>query len=94
MAAEPTPMTQFSYTQYVHATQAYGAQASALQAGAVDPSLSSAYAALWLRPGAPKSVVKAAYRSLAAQLHPGAGGDDRAMRRINEAYQLLNNALD
>jgi curved DNA-binding protein CbpA len=39
-------------------------------------------------------VVKAAYRSLAAQLHPDAGGDDRAMRRINEAYQLLNNALD
>ena len=89
-------MTQFSYTQYVHATQAYGAQTAdaAIAAGAIDPSLARAYSILWLKPGAPKSVVKAAYRSLAAQLHPDAGGDDQAMRSLNEAYNLLTHTPD
>jgi hypothetical protein len=53
-----------------------------------DP-LADAYAALWLRPGAPTHVVKAAYRALAAVHHPDVGGDEAAMRRLNAAYAAL-----
>jgi DnaJ-class molecular chaperone len=90
-------MTQFPYSQYVQAAQAYGAGRSvstaAVQIGAADPTLVAAYAVLWLRPGAPLSVVKAAYRSLAAQYHPDAGGEPLAMRRLNEAYETISRTL-
>jgi DnaJ-class molecular chaperone len=90
-------MTQFSYSQYVQAAQAYGSQQGTdntpPQIGTTDPTLVAAYAVLWLRPGAPSGVVKAAYRSLAAQYHPDAGGDALAMRRLNEAYQTICTSL-
>ena len=86
-------MTPFPYSQYVQAAQAYGAATaggSPTSAALADPALAAAYAVLWLRPGAPMSVVKAAYRSLAAHYHPDAGGDARAMRRLNEAYHTIS----
>ena len=90
-------MTQFPHSQYVQAAQAYGAQHTAgsppLQLGAADPTLAAAYAVLWLRPGAPSSVVKAAYRTLAAQYHPDAGGDTLAMRRLIQAYETIIRSL-
>ena len=75
-------MTQYPYSQYVQAAQAYGLQGA-------NPEIANAYAVMWLRPGAPLSVVKAAYRALATLYHPDAGGDSLAMRRLNDAYQTL-----
>jgi hypothetical protein len=59
-----------------------------------DPSVARAYAALWLKPGAPLSVVRAAYRSLAAQTHPDIGGSPSAMRQLNTAYETLRRTLE
>ncbi len=53
----------------------------------VDP-----YTALWLLPGAPPEVIKAAYRALALMNHPDHGGDTAAMQRINAAFKLLATA--
>lgn len=54
----------------------------------VDPR-AEAYAVLWLRPGAPVEVVKAAYRVLSQRHHPDHGGDVRTMQAINRAYEVL-----
>ncbi len=82
-------MSQFYYSQYAHQ-----AHTTAPRFGfAANPELAAAYAVLWLRPGAPHSVAKAAYRALAAQYHPDAGGDARAMQRLNEAYETINRHL-
>ncbi len=54
------------------------------------PKTSDPYTALWLLPGAPPEVVKAAYKALATLHHPDKpGGDDERMRAINSAYQQL-----
>ena len=53
------------------------------------PKTSDPYTALWLLPGAPPEVVKAAYRALAVLNHPDHGGDTAAMQRINDAYRRL-----
>jgi hypothetical protein len=54
------------------------------------PRTSDPYTALWLLPGAPPEVVKAAYKALATLHHPDKpGGDDERMRAINSAYQQL-----
>jgi len=50
----------------------------------VDP-----YTALWLLPGAPPEVIKAAYRALALMNHPDRGGDTATMQTINDAYRRL-----
>jgi hypothetical protein len=50
----------------------------------VDP-----YVTLHLLPSAPPEVVKAAYRALAVLNHPDKGGDEEAMKRLNEAYGRL-----
>lgn len=87
-------MSQFPHTQYVQAAKAYGATPQfAPSAFAATPEMANAYAVLWLRPGAPLSVVQAAYRALASRYHPDAGGDTRAMRRLNEAYETLCSQL-
>jgi hypothetical protein len=50
----------------------------------------SAYAALGLRPGAPRSDVDEAYRRLIKRYHPDmTGGDPRRAAEINRAYTLL-----
>ncbi|HET6317736.1 MAG TPA: DnaJ domain-containing protein [Chloroflexota bacterium] len=83
-------MSQFPYSQYVQAAKAYGATAQfAPSTFAATPEVANAYAVLWLRPGAPLSVVQAAYRALASRYHPDAGGDALAMRRLNQAYETL-----
>jgi DnaJ-class molecular chaperone len=90
-------MAQFPYSQYVQAHQAYTGQIprfSPTLIAANSPELSRAYATLWLRPGAPLAVVKAAYRALAQQYHPDTGGDALAMRRLNEAYETLRRSLN
>jgi len=52
---------------------------------AVDP-----YTALWLLPGAPLEVIRAAYKALATLHHPDKpSGDDEKMKAINSAYQQL-----
>ena len=50
---------------------------------------SSPYDVLWLRPGAPPELVKAAYRALAQLHHPDRGGDHEAMVAINRAFDAL-----
>lgn len=81
-------MSQFYYSQYTQSSP--GATVSPFGA---NPELTRAYAQLWLRPGAPLPVVKAAYRALAAQYHPDAGGDTVAMTRLNDAYETLRRHL-
>lgn len=49
----------------------------------------SAWEILWLRPGAPFEVLRAAYRALAQLHHPDVGGDTRKMQKINSAYERL-----
>lgn len=74
----------------------YGAAAYAAAAGAATRTwsytLAQAYAALWLEPGAPEAVVKAAYRALAQTYHPDAGGSAEMMSRINAAYATIRAA--
>jgi hypothetical protein len=48
-----------------------------------------AWRALHLQPGAPESVIKAVYRTLAHTTHPDKGGDTEAMKRLNLAYERL-----
>jgi len=47
------------------------------------------FARLFLLPGAPQEVVKAAYRELAKIHHPDKGGDTRRMQELTEAFRLL-----
>lgn len=44
---------------------------------------------LFVVPGAPPEVIKAAYRALAAKYHPDHGGDPEKFRKIDEAYKAL-----
>ncbi len=58
-------------------------------APAIEILIAEAYDTLYLRPGAPLPLVRAAYRALAKMYHPDAGGDTRKMSEINNAYHLL-----
>ncbi len=49
------------------------------------------YAVLGLQPTASPDQIKAAYRAVAKQAHPDAGGSPEAMQAVNEAYQTLSN---
>ena len=54
------------------------------------PAEAEAWSVLWLRPGAPFPVVKAAYRALSRLWHPDVlGGDGPTMARINSAYEAI-----
>ena len=53
----------------------------------------SAWMTLFLQPGAPVEVTKAAYRALALLHHPDHGGDVRVMQTINLAYESLMRQL-
>lgn len=47
------------------------------------------HATLYVLPNAPKEVIRAAYRALAAIHHPDVGGDSERMIEINHAYAAL-----
>ncbi|MBI2435597.1 MAG: DnaJ domain-containing protein [Candidatus Hydrogenedentes bacterium] len=47
---------------------------------------------LGLAPSATLEEVERAYRQKAKKHHPDLGGDDDAMRALNEAYNLIKNA--
>jgi hypothetical protein len=49
------------------------------------------FAALWLLPGAPAEVVRAAYKALARLHHPDIGGGTAEMQTVNAAYAKLQN---
>ena len=49
------------------------------------------YDVLWLKQGAPKEVVKAAYSALIRIHHPDVGGDEETAKQINAAYARLKN---
>jgi hypothetical protein len=52
---------------------------------ALDP-----HATLWLLPGAPPELVRAAFKCLATLFHPDKpGGDEERMKAINRAYEKL-----
>jgi hypothetical protein len=90
-----TGQTETSREHGARRSAAHGAHGTstggASGAPAVDlpRTLDDAYAALHLQPGAPHSVVKAAYRALAHLHHPDTGGDPGAMTRINAAYAAI-----
>lgn len=48
-----------------------------------------AFETLFLLPGAPASVVEAAYRALAKIHHPDRGGDPKRMSVLNAAYSAI-----
>ena len=56
---------------------------------ASDPVVAAAFVTLSLGYDAPLTDVKSAYRTLAARWHPDVGGNARAMRRLNRAYDVL-----
>lgn len=56
---------------------------------AVPAETAAAYRALYLVPGAPPELIKAAYRILAKRVHPDAGGTTEQMQRVNAAYAEL-----
>jgi DnaJ-domain-containing protein 1 len=51
------------------------------------PDLSDPYVVLGLWPGAPLVTCEAAYRALVKLVHPDAGGDPAAFRRLTAAIQ-------
>lgn len=54
------------------------------------PKTSDPYTALWLLPGAPLEVVRAAYKALATLHHPDKpSGDEEQMKRLNAAFKML-----
>jgi len=55
------------------------------------PTLVDPYTTLWLLPGAPPELVRAAFKCLATLHHPDKpGGDTEAMQRINDAYRRFS----
>jgi len=66
-----------------------GGNGGSVAALGAKPEVARAYGLMWLQPGAPLSLVKAAYRTLAAHYHPDAGGDSYSMVRLNQAYHTL-----
>ena len=58
------------------------------------PAVERAYVTLHLLPSAPRCVVKAAYRALAAETHPDVGGSTVAMQQLNAARDTLVGWLD
>jgi curved DNA-binding protein CbpA len=54
---------------------------------------SDLYAVLGVAPVADALAIRAAYRSLARTNHPDAGGDERVMIRLNEAWHVLGNPV-
>lgn len=55
----------------------------------IQTKVETAFSTLHVRPDAPPSVIKAAYRALAKLHHSDAGGDDSHMARINRAMEIL-----
>lgn len=55
----------------------------------VDNAPAGPWATLYLVPGAPTEVVKAAYRALAQKYHPDHGGDTAKMQALNAAMGKL-----
>ncbi|MBA3247310.1 MAG: J domain-containing protein [Pyrinomonadaceae bacterium] len=53
------------------------------------PTKDELYARLHLLPSAPAELIKAAYRELAKLNHPDKGGNEEAMKLLNEAYAKL-----
>lgn len=75
--------------------QEYGSRAEYEAANPDAPASSpavhdhEAFETLFLLPGAPPSVVEAAYRALAKIHHPDCGGDARRMSVLNAAYTAI-----
>jgi hypothetical protein len=96
----PTPVPRGSNKAGAYATTPPGRPANGWQRPSTplalppvqDPVL-DAYATLWLRPGAPWPVIKAAFRALANTHHPDKGGDGNMMQRVNAAHALLRNVV-
>ena len=56
-----------------------------------NPTSADAFKALHLLPSAPASVVRAAYKALACEVHPDKpGGDAETMKRVNSAFEFLS----
>ncbi|MFH1811848.1 MAG: J domain-containing protein [Pseudomonadota bacterium] len=53
------------------------------------PEEPTPYTVLGVTPDAPDFVVQAAYRAMAKRHHSDAGGNDKAMAKINEAYEAI-----
>jgi hypothetical protein len=54
------------------------------------PKASDPHTTLWLLPGAPPELVRAAFKCLATIYHPDKPtGDEEKMKRLNAAYQKL-----
>lgn len=56
----------------------------------LDKDYADDWSVLFLRPGAPKELVDAAYRILSKKYHSDVGGNDEAQKQLNKAYDRLN----
>jgi hypothetical protein len=54
-----------------------------------DMGRNSPYKVLGVDPAAPEEVIRAAYKARARKAHPDAGGSNKKMAEINEAYQQI-----
>ena len=57
--------------------------------GAASPALPADYRALGISPGASQEEIQAAFRRLAKQHHPDAGGDAERFQAVADAYSRL-----
>jgi DnaJ-domain-containing protein 1 len=56
----------------------------------IPPAVASALRTLYVTPNAPFSVIQAAYRALAKEAHPDAGGSHERMKAINIAFDAAS----
>ena len=78
----------FEYDFYLTGRPVPGAQHFS-PAGATGKTTNAPLETLFLLPGAPAELIKAAYRVLAQMYHPDKGGDHVKMKLINAAYEKL-----
>jgi len=91
MSSRPPPKQQ-SFASLLWEVLRLGAQALwGSLANPVRPLLErqQALAVLGLPPNATRQQIKRRYRTLVKKYHPDRGGDQREMRRIIAAYELL-----
>lgn len=58
-------------------------------AGSTGMPASEAYDALDIERGASQDSIKSAYREKVKEVHPDSGGDEEAFKRVNRAYETL-----
>lgn len=75
--------------QFRASSGGYGYSSQSSSGSSLPANVAQAYTTLYLLPGAPLSVIKAAYKALALEHHPDHGGSADKMKAINVAFELI-----